>query len=109
MELLKSMPGVPVARALLDLLEQARPRWEHAVVVGTSMLDYLLFHVPGDDHYPFQLSVRVAWADERFAMRLLDRSQRVITADFCLAPKAGIVLDGFLLQLTGSSGDIPEH
>ena len=55
-------------RPVLDLLETARQKWEPSLAVATSMFD-LIFHAP-DDPYPWQLSVHVAWSDERFETRL---------------------------------------
>ena len=106
-DLLKSMPHESSAVALLGLLEQARGRWEATVVAGTSHLD-LMFSVPGD-RFPFEHKVRTTWANQRFDMRLVDRWERVITADYCFAPNATVVLDALLLQLTRTAGDIPGH
>ena len=61
----------------------------------------LLFTRTGDA-YPFDRKVRVSWRDGRYELRLQDRHDRIITGDFCFPAKAEVVLDSFLLQLTGT-------
>jgi hypothetical protein len=90
--------SVPAALAAGTLLAEAKPRWLGRVVPRTSMHD-LLFTVPGYP-YPFEDSVRVAWADGVFTFSLVEGGA-VRTADHCHSENAPSVLDAFLAQLVG--------
>lgn len=95
---LRDRSSVPAALAMGALLAEAKPRWEGRVVPRTSMHD-LLFTVPGYP-YPFEDSVRVAWADGVFTFSLVEGGA-VRTADHCHSENASGVLDAFLAQLVG--------
>jgi hypothetical protein len=102
-DFLRGLKNVPAALANADLLESAQATWERVVVAQSSMHD-ILFTMPGD-RYPFRAEVRVSWQEGVYEVRLL-RTDLLITADRCLAPKSRLVLDAFLAQLAGGSSPI---
>jgi hypothetical protein len=89
---------VEAAKRVADLVESRSEVWRDRAVLRSSMHD-ALFTLPGDD-YPFDVSVKVSWDDEVYEFRL-DRKGLLVTADRCMTPRSGDVLDAFLMQLVG--------
>lgn len=94
---LRDLHGVPAAQANAVTLARARARWQHAVIVRTSMHD-LLFTLPDDD-YPFTSSVRVHSENGRHIL-LRSENDLLVEENTARSDTVDALLDALLERLT---------